>query len=531
MKLFSFYFIFLIALVFSCKQSIPVVSEANKTDRTEFIKTLEKDFLGRVGIMTYTKPYLISNRIFKTYNNLDSIQAKELSMTSIFKNHKPTSKFGLERQIGLKKDINTFVAYQFDENEQMIYKLVNYNKNYDVIDAIEVSYFDLSTKMNATETYMYNDTLYVDNKIKGLENVYIFQEDGTFKKVENPTPFNYKPLKSYNHKDEYLAQFEKRVVQAKNGLIIRDSLGEKIGKFNYLETVSVLEYSKDIKTVIDEGKTIKGRTVKVILDLKALKKDANFHLNTSNIGYVFEGFLFNNPTTEIEAYKYAGITVNKNYIVQVSLVELFDVKPVKLNNYLNKVVKKPEIKNVTKRYKINDLVTLTSKNNNTVTFKDTTYQSEFEPRKTFSVFEDSNFKNQFVVGSTMLFSYQEFRFLDKTTGENLDHFYGGYPHVSPKGDIVISVYYDDECPNQRTLFIDKIKDGKIIKKVEIFYALDSKSDINFIETTNRNELLWLSNTEFIIKFWGATECYDNSNNYFYYKYKIKDNLLDILGYN
>lgn len=523
-------FIIFIAIIFSCKESNHVVSEASNTERTEFIKTLKKDFLGRVGIMTYTKPYLISNRIFKTYNNLDSIQARELSMTSIFKNSKSTSKFGLERQIGLKKDINTFVAYQFDENEQMIYKLVNYTKNYDVIDAINVSYFDLTTKMNATETYMYSDTLYVDNKIKGLESVYVFQNDGTFNQIENPEPFNYKPLKQYNHLEVYLEQFEKRVVKAKNGLLIRDASGIEIGKFNYLETISVLDYSEEVKSVSDDGQIIKGRIVKVIKNPRALNKEANFYINSSNIGYVFEGFLFHNPTTDIETYKYAGLTVNKDYLVQISLEELFDVKPIKLKNYLNKVIKTPVINNVTKLYKKDRLVTLTAENENVVTYKDTTYQSEYEPTKTFSVFEDSNFKNNFIVGSTMLFSYQEFRFIDKKTGAKNDYYYGGYPYVSPNGNMVISVDYDGECPNQRTLFIDSIKDGKIIKKVEIFYNLDENSEIDFVNTTNQTEIFWLSDKSFILKFWGATGCYDDTDNYFYYKYELKDELLDLLEY-
>ena len=49
---------------------------------------------------------------------------------------------------------------------------------------------------------------------------------------------NFKALKEYKHVDEFLANYNRRVVKAKNGLIIRDSLGAKIGKYNFLESVS-----------------------------------------------------------------------------------------------------------------------------------------------------------------------------------------------------------------------------------------------------------------------------------------------------
>jgi len=77
--------------------------------------------------------------------------------------------------------------------------------------------------------------------------------------------------------------------------------------------------------------------------------------------------------------------------------------------------------------------------------------------------------------------------------------------------------------------IDKITNNKIIKGVEIYYNLEDNNEyIDLEKTTDTNEIYWLSNTEFIIKFWGATECYSDSENYFYYKYKIKQPLLDLL---
>ena len=88
------------------------------------------------------------------------------------------------------------------------------------------------------------------------------------------------------------------------------------------------------------------------------------------------------------------------------------------------------------------------------------------------------------------------------------------------------------CENsywQCNVIIDKITNNKIIKSVEIYYNLEDNNEyIDLEKTTDINEIYWLSNTEFIIKFWGATECYSDSESYFYYKYKIKQPLLDVL---
>ena len=72
-------------------------------------------------------------------------------------------------------------------------------------------------------------------------------------------------------------------------------------------------------------------------------------------------------------------------------------------------------------------------------------------------------------------------------------------------------------------------DGKIIKAFELYYNLEENYDhITFKKISDDMEVYWLSNKEFIVKFWGASECYSDSENYFYYKYKIKQQFLELL---
>ncbi|RKE95069.1 hypothetical protein [Ichthyenterobacterium magnum] len=526
-----FIFIFALILVFACNQSekkADTIIKDEVENNSVFIESFKKDFLARVGFMKLKKPYLISSRIFDTYHLLSKEQLNILKVHEIFKSNNVNSKFGMALDIGFSKDFKSFVIYQYDENKQMLYKLANYTNDYKFIDAIDVSYFDLTKKMNATETYVYNNRLFVHNKDNFQDIEYYLNSDGTFKKKPLPITFNYLPLIEYSDFEVYKNTFEQRVVKAKNGLIIRDSLGNKLGKFNYLETISVLEYSKDKIEIDNNGKPIIGQKAKVIINPEELNKEENFYLHNSNIGYVFDGFLFENATTGNDDYRYEGLSINKKHLIPFNLSELLEVEEVNIDNYLNKVIKKPNIKDVTSRYKQGKLVTIKAVNGKQLQFKDTTYQSEYSPTKTFYVSEDSNFENAFIINSQMIFMYQHFDFFNKKNGELLDTYIGGYPHMSPDKSYIVSVDYDAECPNQRTLFIDKIVNNKIIKTLEIHYDIEEYKHLSFVKNKTKNEIFWLSNNEFVFKFWGATGCYSDSDNYFYYRYKIKEHLLDLL---
>ena len=508
--------IILVALCFGCNQSkkevlIPEIEVTS--EHGEFIDHFEKEFLASVNFLELDKPYLITAKLFDTFNLLSKEESEVLEVRDVFKANDTISKFGMALNLGFSKDFKSFVLYQFDEDKLMNYKLVNYTNDYQFIDAIAVSYYDLTSPINQTQTYVYNDKLFVLDKKTNKTKAYVLKGNGVFEAQTVPVKFNYLPLKQYQSLIDYTASLDQRVVKAKNG--VKDSIGRKIGMFSYLQTVSVLDYADN--------------KAKVIVHPETLKKDDNFYIDTSNIGYVLKKDLFDVYQDEVVIYKYEGLKVNGNAMPLIDLRELLQVKQIKLNKYLNSVIKKPHIVNVTDSYKMGKRVTLIAENGKQVTFKDSTFATEYNPTKTYSVSEDSNFDNTFVVHSQMIFDYKRLVFVSKINGEQLDTYAGGYPHVSPNKKYVISVDYDVECPSQRTVFIDKITNNKIIKGVEIYYNLEDNNEyIDLEKTTDTNEIYWLSNTEFIIKFWGATECYSDSENYFYYKYKIKQPLLDLL---
>ncbi|MFQ3239721.1 MAG: hypothetical protein ACI9NI_002034 [Olleya marilimosa] len=528
----KFIYIMVLLVGFGCKQSKSQLDNATESVsiiNADFIENFENDFLSSVAVADLKKPCLITSRSFNTFNILSKDQSKALNINQIFRKHDTISKFGIALDVRFNNDFKSFVVYQFDEDQKMLYKLVNYTNKYQFIDAIDVSYYDLTTQMNQTETYVYNNKLFVHDKQLNKATHYYLKPNGIFEKQSDSITFNYLPLIDYQTLDHFKANFEQRIVKAKDGLIIKDSLGNNVGNYEYLETVSVIDYTADKTKIIDNGQIIYSRNAKVIINPKALKKDQNFYIDKANIGYVPEAYFFKPYSDDGNHYNYDGLTIKKNALHPIALNELFDVKQVNINDYKNRVLYQPNSIDVTKLYKKDKVLTLLAKNGKKVVYKDTTYNSEFSPTKTYSVTKNPGFNDMFLVHYHMVFDYQRFDFISQSTGELLGQYAGGYPYVSPKKDMVVSIDYDTECPSQRTLFIDKIVDDKIIKTFELYYNLEENYDhITFEKTSDDLELYWLSNTEFIVKFWGASECYSDSDNYFYYKYKIKQQFLEML---
>ena len=526
------YYILLFVLVLGCKKTdkqmvTPAVKKA--VDNSAFIDRFEDEFLGSVGYVDLKKPHLITSRLFNTFSIFSEEDNKVLETQKLFNTQDTITKFGMALNINFSKAFKAFVIYKFIEDQVMDYKLVTYTNNYQFIDAIDVSYYNLTHKINQTETYVYNNKLFVYDKQLNKAIHYYLSPNGTFEKQSDSIKFNYLPLIDYQTLDYFKVNFDQRIVKSKNGLIIRDSLGNKVGKFEYLNTVSVIEYSDNKTKIIDNDQVVYSRKAKVIINPEVLKKDENFYIDNTNIGYVPEAYFFKTYSNDGNHYNYDGLSVKGKNLQPIALSELFDVKQVDINEYKNRVLYQPNSIDVTKLYKKDNVLTLLAENGKKVVYKDTTYNSEFSPTKTYSVFKNSGFKDVFLVHYHMVFDYQRFDFISQETGGLLDQYAGGYPHVSPKKDIVISIDYDTECPSQRTLFIDKIVDGKIIKAFELYYNLEENYDhITFEKISDDTEVYWLSNKEFIVKFWGASECYSDSENYFYYKYKIKQQFLELL---
>lgn len=525
-------YIILFVVVFSCKKTehnIAVPAVKSTVDNSQFIDSFEENFLGSVNFLKLEKPYLITSRRFNTFNILSEDQNTVFETRKLFNNQDTITKFGIALDIGFSKHFKSFVVYKFIEDQVMHYKLANYTNNYQFIDAIDVSYYDLTHKMNETETYVYENKLFVHNIETKKTKAYRLNLNGTFEKQTDSIKFNFLDLKKFDSLESYLDHHEQRVVKVNKGLPIKDSIGKSIGEFDFLETVSVIEYLDKALKTINNGQQVNARQAQVIVNPKALKKEQNFYIDNFNVGYVSEDDLFDVYQDNNTHYRYDGLSITNNPIQKIDLKQWFDIAQIDLTTYKKQILKTPVITDVTKQYKTDKVVTLFADNGKKVIYKDTTYNSEFNPTKTYSVTLDDNFKDEFVVHSQMVFDYQRFDFISKSDGTLLDQYVGGYPHVSPNKDVVVSVDYDAECPNQRTLFIDTIKDNKIIKCFELYYNLEEDySHITFGKTSETTEVYWLSNTEFIVKFWAATECYSDSDQSFYYKYKIKQSFLQLL---
>lgn len=107
---------------------------------------------------------------------------------------------------------------------------------------------------------------------------------------------------------------DKFIVTAENGLILRqepNSKGKKIGKLYFGAEVIIIERTEYNQTIIDDGKKISGKWVKIAFH--------NFptHISNEENGYVFDGYLksknesIKDITNEITKYsEFKNLTLN-----------------------------------------------------------------------------------------------------------------------------------------------------------------------------------------------------------------------------
>ena len=102
-----------------------------------------------------------------------------------------------------------------------------------------------------------------------------------------------------------------------------------------------------------------------------------------------EAYFFKPYSDDGNHYNYDGLIVKGENLQPIALSELFDVKQVDINEYKNRILYQPNSIDVTKLYKKDNVLTLLAKNGKKVMYKDTTYNSEFSPTKTYNVFKNS----------------------------------------------------------------------------------------------------------------------------------------------
>ena len=492
--------------------TISFLQPKNKYNDFEGLEFSQKQALQLDTIISITK------RGFRFYDYDKSHHLYHLSKEYALDKYLKTK---IIHNLCVSKNFKTLLFYSVQANVGSFFSVINYSNDYKAILDVKIVY---PYKTNSETVFYFYDSnfniksyYYDDGVMKTTYDYFLMDENGeiSFKEKKSAVRENTKTVK------------------ASSGLIIRDSIGNQIGKLNFLDNVTIEKYSEKDTIIYDQGKPVKGKKAKIILDYQAYLKHLLMPSVSYKHGYIFDGYLFDSYCEENNfANMYSGLSINGKEVLPICLEDLFDIKIVDINKYNNKIIKTPQIKDITKDHRQDKTLKITSENGEVIVFKDTTYNSEYSPTKTFSLYQDKDFSNTFVVGSSMIFLNQNFKFIDKQTGEIVDTYEGGYPFVSPKKNYVVSIDYDVECPSQRTVFIDKIKNDKIEKSFMLFYNLedylDSGFDSNKYLNDTAEEIYWISNSEFIIKFMSNSDCYESSDHCFYLKYKLKDSFYNIL---
>lgn len=323
---------------------------------------------------------------------------------------------------------------------------------------------------------------------------------------------------------------ERRVVKAKNGLIVRDEAGNKIGKFDYAQEVYVLSYAPDSFAIVDGGRKIWGQKTKVILDFETFVDQLHVPDTTPTTGYIFSGYLYKNyqldyrPITnaEIDAddlYRYYytnGIWIGENWTeANVDIRQFMTIERVALSKYRNKVVLKDSVEtNVYTVYK-DGMLELPLENGKMLRLKDTVYiSSEYSPSLHHELYKSPQLPKNYLVNRSF-FEDSNFLIFDKTNGDTAATFID-YPFISPQKTVAISftapVSYDE---GTALMQLQTIRSGE-------FRAILNAEFIGW-NIPNKRVVYWLSDTSFILKAKEVEDNYSNEENakFFYLKFTLK----------
>ncbi|MFC7443937.1 MULTISPECIES: hypothetical protein [unclassified Mesoflavibacter] len=460
----------------------------------------------------------ITKRGFRFYDYDKSHHLYHLSKEYALDKHLKTK---IIHNLSVSKNYKTLLFYSVQANVGSFFSVINYTNDYKSILDVKVVY---PYKTNSETVFYFYDSnfniksyYYDDGVMKTTYDYFLMDENGKI---------------SFKEKKSAVREHT-RSVKASSGLIVRDSIGNQIGKLNFLDKVTIEKSSENDTIIYDQGQPIKGKKAKIILDYQAYLKHLLIPTESYNHGYIFDGYLFDSYCGQTNfAYKNSGFSIKGKEVLPICMDDLFEINVVDISKYKNNIIKTPKIQDITKDYKQDNTLKIIADNGEKLVYKDTTYHSEYSPTKTFSLYQDQDFPNTFLVGSSMVFSYPNFIFINKENGSINDVYEGGYPYVSPNKDYVVSIDYDLECLSQRTVFIDRIKNDKIEKSFMLFYDLEDylESDFDTSQFLNKTEeeIYWISNKEFIIKFMSNSDCYESSDHCFYLKYKLKDSFYNIL---
>ncbi|WGD34805.1 hypothetical protein [Olleya sp. YS] len=333
------------------------------------------------------------------------------------------------------------------------------------------------------------------------------------------------------------SKLDRRTVKAKSGLLIRDSLGNKIGKLDFGEVIYILNYSKDSTTIVDNSNVIKGRTAKIVtkwsyesIKVSDNKYKHNWYVLKDNIGFIFDGFLYENSqnTNDNTIYKYGYLVLGeKGEDSKIDLQKVLEIKKIDFEKYKNQILDKQKITPIEAPKKIDGTITLSFENGEHLILKDTTYHSEYNPTKSFNVFHHRDFPNSYMVSENMFFMPNTHTEISIKNGDTLNTF-NGYPYVSPNKKYVILVTHDlTECYHDTYFEVHKKSIDNSYTRLISFtpesWSYPFKKN-NSAGMDDIFSLYWLDDDEFIINVVNYVgECYnpEKLSKPYFLKFKIK----------
>lgn len=416
------------------------------------------------------------------------------------------------------------VVFSFRDTSYNVFSmLVTYDEQFQPLEHIVLAFDKKGPEVHRRIGYVRQKTLEVQTK-KGngtYYDRYLHAPDGTLRKKL------YLEAKQLQEQGHILHQ---RVVKAHNGLTIRDSLGRRIGRFNYGDPLWVLEYSKDSIALMDDGSKVWGRKAKVVLNYNTFVDELVVPTGVNNFGYVFEGFLFktggfhsryteyNGSKNDRYHYYYTDYLSLSNYHYNeapIDIREFMEIEKVDLSEYQDQIIAQ-EVFSYRNSYRENTKgIKMAFTNGTSRIYKDTTYQeSEYSPSDHYELYDNRNWPNYFVLYKSF-FEDSQVMLLNKSDGDTV-YIFSDYPFSSPDKSIAVSLSvpmtYDEEVASMQ---ITLQKEGQ-------FQSLCMAHFINWNITKN-TQIYWISENEFILKAQPTAAAHQRPKNpqYFYLKFTVK----------
>lgn len=432
-------------------------------------------------------------------------------------------RFWVESRVDISKGYYSLVIGFYTSNKKIERHLVNYSLNWKVEGSQRISSYGDETNYESFSIDQDMLTVVLRRGTSRHYTRYLFNSKGGI------IPFLYPSVGTLIRDGHML---EVRVVKALNGLIYRDALGQKLGKLKLGESVHIESYSRDSIFIEVDGKTIKSRKAKIVLDMEAFSKHSVLSEINYSAGYVAEYFLFENwfddsefgeeyyeiypeQRGKLDYYEYDNIsTGNRNDDAHINLLELLDIQKVKLKDFENQIIS---------RYKLNQNVIsqnpkssfeIKFANGEKRVFRDTIYEdSEYSPESNFEKLDFKDIPNSVLIFNAF-FEGSWFFLLDLKNGDTLCYF-DGYPCVSPHKKWIISLQtpfdYEWETGGLQLVYVGEKEYTNLVW-------------INFLKWSLPQviEVYWLSDEEFILKVKEPQDPFGENQKelIFYLKFKI-----------